>query len=321
MKTLAETFKLYFQFRGRADRREFWIWVLAMLAVSVPVVCVLAVIAFLFGNTAGHPVAEGVFHATIVLLGLFWLVMFLPSLTVTIRRLRDAGINPWLLIIPAALGIGTFLALFDRALSNMDGSAPDFTDAFVYPLVGMTALTGMIFLILLCKPSKNNETLKPKHGCLTTLSLFAGLVIVWTIIDRTQNLGYASADNVKRYTNIEIPAYKVKWTKKYSGFDGFEHQISLKFKNVPDESFYSMLDSRCEEFKNNYSSDGLYWPWYYENEVYYFTINHSPHNKFTSDYLRSIGYSQEFLDKHDISIRIKIPKNQKEWSLSYIESI
>lgn len=157
MKTLAETFKRYFQFRGRADRREFWTWVLAMLAVSVPVVCVLAVIAFLFGNTAGHPVAEGVFHATIVLLGLFWLVMFLPSLTVTIRRLRDAGINPWLLIIPATLGIGTFLALFDRALSNMDGSAPDFTDAFVYPLVRMTALTGMIFLILLCKPSNFNK--------------------------------------------------------------------------------------------------------------------------------------------------------------------
>ena len=147
-------------------------------------------------------------------------------------------------------------------------------------------------------------------------------VIVWTIIDRTQNLGYASADNVKRYTNIEFPAYKVKWTKKYSGFDGFEHQISLKFKNVPDESFYSMLDSRCEDtFKNNYSADGLYWPWNYENDAYCFTINHSPHNKHTSDYLRSIGYSQEFLDKHDISIRIKIPKHQKEWSLSYIESI
>ena len=158
MKALAETFKRYFQFTGRADRREFWTWVLALLAVSVPVVCVLAVIAFLFGNTAGHPVAEGVFHATIDLLGLFWLVMFLPSLSVTVRRLRDAGINPWLLIIPATLGIGTFLALFDRALSNMDGSAPDFTDAFVYPLVGMTALTGMIFLILLCKPSKNLET-------------------------------------------------------------------------------------------------------------------------------------------------------------------
>lgn len=167
--------------------------------------------------------------------------------------------------------------------------------------------------------------MRQKHGCLTTLTVFTGLIIAWIIIGiltRTQNHGFASADNVKRYTNIEFPAYKIKWTKKYAGFDGFEHQISLKFKDVPKESFYNMLDSLCEDiFTNNYSSDGQHWPWYYENGTYCYTINHSPHYKPTSDFLKSIGYSQEFLDRHNISIRIKIPKNQKEWSLYYTESI
>lgn len=157
MKTLAETFKRYFQFRGRADRREFWTWVLTMLAVSVPVVCVLAVIAFLFGNTTGHTVAEGAFNAIIILLGLFWLVMLLPTLTVTIRRLRDAGITPWLLLIPAALGTFTMLVLMDRALYNMSPTTPaNWSGAFVVILTLVTALTGIAFLILFCLPSKKN---------------------------------------------------------------------------------------------------------------------------------------------------------------------
>ena len=158
MKTLSDTFKRYFQFRGRADRREFWIWVLAMLAVSVPVVCVLAVIAFLFGNTAGHPVAEGAFHATIVLLGLFWLVMFLPSLTVTIRRLRDAGITPWLLLIPFALGTFTLLVLMDRALFNMSPNTPaNWSEAFAIFLTTVTTLVSIGFLFLFLLPSKKDS--------------------------------------------------------------------------------------------------------------------------------------------------------------------
>lgn len=158
MKTLSDTFKRYFEFRGRADRREFWIWVLAMLAVSVPVVCVLAVIAFLFGNTPGHPVAEGVFHAIIVILGLFWLVMFLPTLTVSVRRLRDAGIAPWLLLIPAALCAFTLLVLMDRALYNMSPNTPaNWSETFAFVLTSVTALVDIAFLILFCLPSKKDS--------------------------------------------------------------------------------------------------------------------------------------------------------------------
>ena len=166
--------------------------------------------------------------------------------------------------------------------------------------------------------------MRPKHGCLTTLTVFTGLIVAWIIIGiltRTQNHGYASADNVKRFTNIEFPAYKVKWTKRYWGFDGFEHQISLKFKDMPQESFYSLLNSLCEDTYTSNSSIVQSWPWKYENDYYCFSLNHSPHNITTSDFLKTIGYSQEYLDRHNISISIKIPKNQKEWSLYYSESI
>ena len=152
--SIKQTFGKYFLFGGRAGRREFWTWTFIVLAISVVAVCILAAIAFIFGNTTNHPVAEGLFHAAFILLGVFWLVMFLPSLTVSVRRLRDAGISPWFLLIPITLCIVTFLVLADIGLSNMDGSTARYSDAFAFILSAITAVTVFVFLFLFCLPSK-----------------------------------------------------------------------------------------------------------------------------------------------------------------------
>ena len=93
-------------------------------------------------------------NCTIIPLFLFWLVAFLPSLSVAVRRLRDAGVSPWFLLIPAILCIITFIVLFDRGLSNMDGSPASYSDTFAFILSAVTAMTGFVFLILFCLPSK-----------------------------------------------------------------------------------------------------------------------------------------------------------------------
>jgi len=156
-ESLKKTFCSYINFRGRSDRKEFWIWTLAMLAISFAFVCILAPIAFLSGN-AHNPVLSGIFTATITLFGLFWIVMFLPTLTVTVRRMRDAGITPWLLLIPTALGIFTFLVLFDQALYNMDPSTPPhYSGVFAFILTSVTAVVGITFVVLFCLPSKKED--------------------------------------------------------------------------------------------------------------------------------------------------------------------
>lgn len=156
--SLVQTFKNYFFFKGRADRKEFWTWALAMLAVSFVFICILGVIAFinsLLYRDSEIPVLSGLFTAGITLFGLFWLVMFMPSLTVSVRRLHDAGITPWLLIIPIALGIFTFLVLCDQALYNMDPSTPArYSFAFACIMSAVSAVTIIIFIILFCKPSQ-----------------------------------------------------------------------------------------------------------------------------------------------------------------------
>ena len=152
-ESLIETFKRYFNFSGRADRKEFWLWAFTMLTISVLMIGIMAVIAINFGNT-DNPVASGIFQAIITVFGAFWLIMFLPSLSVSVRRLRDAAVSPWLLLIPAALCITTFLVLFDRGLSNMDGNPPHYSDLTALLLTASTAITGIVFIALFCKPSK-----------------------------------------------------------------------------------------------------------------------------------------------------------------------
>lgn len=88
----------YANFRGRARRREFWlfhvsvfagIWILtfvtgwAMLAIR--------------GGEAGSALAIGV--ASVVYVGLL-LASVIPTIAVTVRRMHDVGKTGWVSVIP-----------------------------------------------------------------------------------------------------------------------------------------------------------------------------------------------------------------------------
>ncbi len=69
----------YSEFSGRAPRAEFWWWVLFVALVSA-VISTLDVLVINQNATIG-----GVFNS------IWGIVILLPSLAVTVRRLRDAG--------------------------------------------------------------------------------------------------------------------------------------------------------------------------------------------------------------------------------------
>lgn len=151
--SIEQTLRDYFRFRGRSVRREFWIWALTMLVISVVVICILAGLALILDHTY-NMVLSSIYKCILISLVLFWLAMFTPSLTVSVRRLRDAGICPWTLLIPAILSIVTFFVLADIGLSNMDGSSASYSDTFAFILSAVTAMMWFVFLILFCLPSK-----------------------------------------------------------------------------------------------------------------------------------------------------------------------
>lgn len=93
-------FSKYVTFSGRAQRSEFWWWVLFTWITSM---VLGGVDSFLFGTVTAY---DGGFEAstnTPILSGIFSLAIFLPTISVTVRRLHDtdrSGWWYWIVLIP-----------------------------------------------------------------------------------------------------------------------------------------------------------------------------------------------------------------------------
>ena len=75
-------FKKYATFEGRASRSEFWFFTLFYLIVSV-----------VAGIVEGVTGIVGLGYVTV-------LAMFIPSITVTCRRMHDTGRSGWFQLVP-----------------------------------------------------------------------------------------------------------------------------------------------------------------------------------------------------------------------------
>lgn len=85
----------YTNFHGRASRPEFWYWVLAQFLIFV----VLGLTDnFVINPALGLGPAIGEDPAR-PLSWLYALATVVPSIAIAVRRLRDAGYSPWLLLI------------------------------------------------------------------------------------------------------------------------------------------------------------------------------------------------------------------------------
>jgi uncharacterized membrane protein YhaH (DUF805 family) len=85
--------KKYAVFEGRARRKEYWMFVLFNLIVSV----VLSIL--------------GRFAGLIVLSWIYSLALFIPSLAVSIRRLHDTNRSGWWILITLIPIIGAIILL------------------------------------------------------------------------------------------------------------------------------------------------------------------------------------------------------------------
>ncbi|MBI1407067.1 MAG: DUF805 domain-containing protein [Caulobacter sp.] len=112
MDLMFAPFRKYVDFQGRARRSEYWLWVLFLVAVEV----VLMVLAAMMNG--GDPERFG--PANILLL-LFWLGTFLPTLAVAVRRLHDTDRSGWWLLIGLIPLIGGIVLLIFYVLDGTPG--------------------------------------------------------------------------------------------------------------------------------------------------------------------------------------------------------
>ncbi len=113
MNTYLEAFKKYATFTGRSRRKEYWTFALINLVISV----LLSVI----GSLPALASSEGAVMLFAILQALFFLVVLIPSLAVTVRRLHDSGKSGWWILIWFIPFIGVIVGLVFMLLDSQPG--------------------------------------------------------------------------------------------------------------------------------------------------------------------------------------------------------
>ena len=102
MKEYFLMFKRTLDFKGKSTRREFWMAVLVSAIVGI----LVGMLAFPF-----LALPDVFWYAAGCLGSLYEIVVFLPMLSLTIRRLHDVGKSGWFLLLVPIVFFGTILLL------------------------------------------------------------------------------------------------------------------------------------------------------------------------------------------------------------------
>ena len=106
-------FSKYATFSGRARRKEFWYWYLFTCLTTIAgflLSCLLALISS----------AMGAAEIFVILNGIWSLIIFLPNLAVTVRRLHDVGHSGWDYLISIIPLVGVILLLIALCTDSVD---------------------------------------------------------------------------------------------------------------------------------------------------------------------------------------------------------
>ena len=109
-------FKGFLDFTGRSTRPDFW-WVWLMNNVfCIPLYIIYFQMILNDGKEVADPIASvGILSFYII----FYLVIFLPSIALRVRRLRDAGFH-WAFIFLAFAPMGGFILLVLLAMPTKE---------------------------------------------------------------------------------------------------------------------------------------------------------------------------------------------------------
>jgi uncharacterized membrane protein YhaH (DUF805 family) len=111
MNWYLEALRKYAVFEGRARRMEYWMFVLINCLIVVVLSVVDTVVGlFSLGNSVG------------ALTGLYWLVVLVPSVAVTVRRLHDTDRSGWWALLALLPVLGTIVLFVFCVLDGTPGA-------------------------------------------------------------------------------------------------------------------------------------------------------------------------------------------------------
>ena len=110
MNWYLDVLKKYSEFSGRARRKEYWIFLLFNIAISI-------VLAIIDGATGTFSEEMGLG----LLGGVYALGVLLPSIAVSVRRLHDTDRSGWWLLIGVIPVLGAIVLIVFMALDSNPG--------------------------------------------------------------------------------------------------------------------------------------------------------------------------------------------------------
>ena len=152
----------YGSFGGKATRSEFWNWALFVAVVSGALFGVAALLVFIRysagPDTVSNPLnwLSSIILPVLVILSLFLLFCLFPTLAVAIRRLRDAGFRPIIIIFPLLLLLGSCYPTLIIALSGMDTTPPEIPLPYCYAYLAFTAAVCLLYAVFLNRKTKKS---------------------------------------------------------------------------------------------------------------------------------------------------------------------
>lgn len=158
-------FKNYANFKGVIDRRTWWWWYLFAAAVGFVVQILSTIISAVAtsstmssGEASGSLIAAGINF----LLSLLPLAIYLPTLALLVRRMRDVGTNPLFLLFGLIPGVVLFIGALVGGVtgaslsSGSESIVGGFAGVFLGMIPGVLLALGfgIWMIVLLTKPTK-----------------------------------------------------------------------------------------------------------------------------------------------------------------------
>jgi len=103
-----QVLKKYDDFSGRASRTEYWLFQLVNIGILF-----LGSLLFTLIDTLAMPL--------LMVVSIYLLVVFIPSLAVTVRRLHDTNKSGWFILISLLPYIGSLILLIFYVLDSTPG--------------------------------------------------------------------------------------------------------------------------------------------------------------------------------------------------------
>lgn len=93
-----------FDFQGRASRSEFWFSLLMLILVGIAIFALIAAMG----------------EAAVALIGIFYLVIIIPQLSLSVRRLHDSDKSGWWLLL-SIVPLGSLVLIVFYCLEGTQG--------------------------------------------------------------------------------------------------------------------------------------------------------------------------------------------------------